>query len=280
MILIADSGSTKTHWTLSSPTGVELDSFYTDGLNPFYRNEEGLYNVVYSELLPSLKDRRPTAVFFYGAGCSQPDKVARVVAALKKAFPASAIMVDHDLMGAARATCGKEPGIACILGTGSNSCLFDGTVILDNVPSLGFTLGDEGSGGDLGRKLLKAFFYREFPADLDEKIRAGYNMSKEYVLNQVYEGELPNQYVASFARFISENNHHPFINQLVYDGFREFLQRMVMKYQGSHHLPVHFIGSIAELNKDILAKALADFGLTLGVILKSPSEGLVKFHTN
>jgi N-acetylglucosamine kinase-like BadF-type ATPase len=199
--------------------------------------------------------------------------------AIEKAFPDAKVKVDHDLMGAAVATCGDKPGIACILGTGSNSCLFDGKKILDNVPSLGFILGDEGSGAHLGRKLLQAYYYREFPADLAEKIRKEYDMDKQTVLNHVYDEPMPSQYVATFARFISDNNEHPFIHELLYAGFKEFLERLVIKYEGSRELPVHFIGSIAQLNQEILQEVMDELGLKPGIILKSPMDGLIKYHS-
>jgi N-acetylglucosamine kinase-like BadF-type ATPase len=279
MILIADSGSTKTHWTITDGKGTVSESVFTDGLNPFYRTEDALYNVLRDELFHKLQEQNPTDIFFYGTGCSQKDKVQKMHCAIQRAFPNANVVVEHDLLGAAYATCGRHPGIGCIIGTGSNSCLFDGKAIIDNVTNLGFILGDEGSGGYFGRKILQAYFYREFPAELAEKMRISYNMDKDYILNRVYEGELPNQFVASFAKFISENNEHPFIKNMVYLGFREFLERHVMKYQGAQQLPVHFIGSIAQLNQSILFKAMDELGLQHGNILRSPTEGLVRYHT-
>lgn len=279
MILIADSGSTKTHWTLTDGKGTVSESVFTDGLNPFYRTEDALYNVLRNELFPQLKEHHPSEIYFYGTGCSQKDKVQKMHDAIARAFPQAKVSVEHDLLGAAYATCGHEPGIGCIIGTGSNSCLFDGKNIVDNVTNLGFILGDEGSGGYFGRKILQAYFYREFPAELVEKMRATHNMDKDYILNQVYEGELPNQFVASYAKFISDHNEHPFIQNMVYLGFKEFLERHVMKYKDAQKLPVHFIGSIAQLNQNILFKAMDELGLQHGNILRSPSEGLVRYHT-
>ncbi|MDX2000835.1 MAG: N-acetylglucosamine kinase [Chitinophagales bacterium] len=279
MILVADSGSTKTHWELYDPATRAHQAIYTDGISPFYRTEDEIYNVLQAELFPQMQEKVPRSIFFYGTGCSQPDKVARVANALQRAFPAASVMVDHDLMGAAVATCGDQAGIACILGTGSNSCLFDGRKIVDNVPSLGFILGDEGSGAHLGRKLLQAYYYREFPAELAAKIKQEYNMDKATVLNHVYDEPMPSQFVATFAKFISDNNQHPYMHQLLFDCFTEFLTRMVLKYEGALGLPVHFIGSIAELNQAVLFKAMDRLNLKQGAILKSPMDGLLKYHT-
>jgi len=278
LLIIADSGSTKTHWELIDNGKASV--VYTSGLNPFYKNTERIIADLRKELLPQIQAvRQPEKIFFYGAGVSQPDRVETVKRALLAVFPAARAEVEHDLLGAARATCGNAPGIACILGTGSNSCLYDGKGIIDNIPALGFTLGDEGSGGYLGRKLLQAYFYRELPGDLKKAMEARYDMRKDHVLNAIYDSTTPNQVVAAYADFITDNNRHPFIHVMLRDGFHEFLQRHVLKYQGSAHLPVHFIGSISFLNQEILIQVLNEMRLKTGLIIRKPMEGLVKYHT-
>lgn len=275
MILIADSGSTKTRWELLQDGNTA--TVYTKGTNPFYQSREDIIAIVRKELLPQI-NAAPDKIFFYGAGISQKDKVAIVQDALQSVFPQARIEVEHDLLAAARATCGKEPGITCILGTGSNSCLYDGKKIIDNVPSLGFTLGDEGSGGYFGRKLLQAYYYRELPDDLKKLLEAKHNMQRDHVLNEVYETNMPNSVVAAYAGFLSENNPHPFIRSLFASGFSEFLERHVAKYKGATTLPIHFIGSIAFLNRSVLEGELQKLGMRAGIIIKSPMEGLVRYH--
>lgn len=277
MILIADSGSTKTNWVLQAP-GQAQQAWTTSGINPFYQPKSSIVSVIKEELLPSLNGQAPSAVYYYGAGCSQDDKVMTVIDSLRQVFDNAHIEVDHDLMAAARALCGKEAGIACILGTGSNSCLYDGVNIVDNIPSLGFIIGDEGGGGYIGRKLLQSYFYRELPEDLIELLEARFDMQRSAVLNQIYGQETPNRYVAEFARFLTENNKHPFIHTLLYKSFMEFLTRQVIKYENFGNLPIHFIGSIAHYNQHIILEALDNLVLKPGKFMRDPMEGLIQYH--
>lgn len=276
MFLIADSGSTKTRWEFVQ--NGKTSALYTSGINPFYKNTEQIIANLREELVPKLT-AQPEKVFFYGAGISQPDKIETVRQALVAIFPSVKTEVEHDLLAAARAVCGKAPGIACILGTGSNSCLYDGKNVIDNVPSLGFTLGDEGSGGYFGRKILQAYYYRELPGDLKKLLEEKYDMKKDTVLNAIYGSATPNMVTAAYAKFISHAKNHPFIREMLKSGFREFLTRHVCKYAGHEKLPVHFIGSIAFYNKEILHNSMDELKLNKGIVLKSPMEGLVKFHS-
>lgn len=275
MLLIADSGSTKTHWEVIDKGHSE--ALFTRGTNPFYQTTDDIVKIIREELLPSLRGT-PAEIFFYGAGISQADKKKIVRDALHVIFPGARSEVEHDLLAAARATCGNIPGITCILGTGSNSCLYDGKQIVDNVPSLGFILGDEGSGGYFGRKLLQAYYYRELPDDLKKALEAKHDMQRDHVLNAVHGTNMPNQVVASFAGFLTENNQHPYIRTMLESGFREFLERHVLKYAGHKTLPIHFIGSIARLNDEILERVLRQLQLKKGVVLQSPMDGLRQYH--
>jgi N-acetylglucosamine kinase-like BadF-type ATPase len=278
MILIADSGSTKTSWLLQSP-GLAPQSFGTSGINPFYQGKSSIVNSITNELLPQLNGHgAPDAVYFYGAGCSQDDRIIIVIDSLREAFPNAHIEVEHDLMAAARALCGKEAGIACILGTGSNSCLYDGVNIVDNVPSLGFIIGDEGGGGYIGRKLLQSYFYRELPDDLREMMEKRFDMERSAVLNQIYGKETPSKYVAEFAGFLTENNKHPYVHTLLYKSFMEFLTRHVLKYENFGNLPIHFTGSIAHFNKSIILEALDNLVLKPGKFMRDPIDGLAQYH--
>ncbi|MFD2512725.1 hypothetical protein ACFSRY_02495 [Pontibacter locisalis] len=277
MILIADSGSTKTDWRFLTADTV-LAQAYTAGFNPMYQEADEIYKELHEVLVPQLKDERPTAIYYYGAGCSSPERNKRVEDALKMAFPDSLNYVDHDLLGAARALCGREPGIACILGTGSNTCLYDGAEIIDNVPSLGFLLGDEGSGAYMGKLLIKAYLYRELPDDLAQSLKNTYNLTKDGILDTLYGSSIPSRYMATFAKFMHEKQKHPVIRAMIYENFSEFFERHVLKYKDHDKLPVNFVGSIAFHFSDTLKQVAKKYGLRVETIIKSPSEGLINYH--
>jgi glucosamine kinase len=278
MLLIADSGATKTEWTLVDAATNNYVNIITQGISPFYQPSEEIFKMLEEELFPYVSEHFIEQIFFYGTGCSQPDKIEIVYNALSKSFPQAEINIEHDLLAAAKAVCGNEKGIACILGTGSNTCLFDGKEIIDNIPSLGFMLGDEGSGAYFGRKILQSFFYRELPIELSEKFQKKFNIDKAEVLNNVYEKPYPNRYVASFMPFVNNNHEHPFIMKLLSDGFDEFIEKFILKYKEHQNLPIHFIGSVAYLNQDALIVSLQKHKLKAGKFLQSPMEGLITYH--
>lgn len=277
MILIADSGSTKTDWRMMDATGV-YEQVLTAGMNPQYLESSQIHSIFEAELLPNLKEKSPSSIYFYGAGCSSPDRNMRVEQALRKIFPASEIVVDHDLLSAARALCGHKPGVACILGTGSNSCLYDGKNIVDNVPSLGFLIGDEGSGAYLGRMLIKAFMYRELPEELATSLKNRYNLTKDSILDAVYLSDMPSTYLATFAKFMHEKRKDPVIHAMIYQNFDEFFERHVCKYKGFTDVPVNFVGSVAFHFSDTLRQVAKKYGAHIGTIITSPSEGLIAYH--
>ena len=277
MILIADSGSTKTDWRMMDATGVH-EQVYTAGINPQYIDAAQIYSIFEAELLPNLQEKNPTIIYYYGAGCSSPDRNLRVEEALRKAFPDSQIYVDHDLLAAARALCGHKPGVACILGTGSNSCLYDGKNIVDNVPSLGFLMGDEGSGAYLGKMLIRAYLYRELPEELATSLKNRYNLTKDGILDAVYYSDMPSTYLATFAKFMSDKRKDPVIHAMIYQNFDEFFERQVCKYKGYTEVPVNFVGSIAYHFSDTLHQVAKKYGAHIGTIITSPSEGLIAYH--
>lgn len=277
MILIADSGSTKTDWRMITADSV-LGQAQTAGFNPMYQEADEIYKELHDVLLPQLNEQQPTAIYYYGAGCSSPERNKRVEDALRMIFPASELHVDHDLLSAARALCGHKPGIACILGTGSNTCLYDGAAITDNVPSLGFLLGDEGSGAFMGKLLIKAYLYRELPEDLALSLKNTYNLTKDGILDTLYNSSIPSRYMATFAKFMHEKQKHPVIHGMIYENFSEFFERHVVKYEGHQALPVNFVGSIAYYFGDILKQVAKKYGLHVETIIQSPSEGLIKYH--
>ncbi|WP_187263760.1 hypothetical protein [Pontibacter beigongshangensis] len=277
MNLVADSGSTKTDWRILYDAGV-TKQVYTRGINPQYLNPDQIYPILEEGLLPELKGEQPQIIYYYGAGCSSADRNLRVEKALRKAFPESELHVDHDLLAAARAVCGNEPGIACILGTGSNSCLYDGNQVIDNVPSLGFLLGDEGSGACLGKILIKAYLYRELPAELAQALKQKYNLTKDSILDTVYNNSMPGTYLAAFTRFVLDNIEHPLMQEMVYQNFDGFFATQVSKYSGFTELPVNFVGSIAYHFSEGLHQVAEKYGARISTIIKSPGEGLVAFH--
>jgi glucosamine kinase len=275
--LIADSGSTKAEWCLMD--GKKTKKFITQGLSPYFLNTEQIQKILEEELKAKMKQAEPDEVFFYGTGCSNPGNVTIVKKAIQKVFPKAKISVDHDLMGAAKALCGTEKGIACILGTGSNSCYYNGKKIIKNSPGLGYVLGDEGSGAYLGKKVIQYFLYNTFDEDLMDRFTAKFKTNSYEILDAVYKKPLPNRYLASYAIFLAENRGHYMIENIIEDGFNDFFFNHVYKYSESWKLPVHFIGSVAHGFKDVLKEMCNGYELQLGRVLKKPMDGLVKYHS-
>jgi N-acetylglucosamine kinase-like BadF-type ATPase len=274
--LIADSGSTKTEWCLLN--GNKKKFINSQGLSPYFLNGDQIKAIIETELLPKLKHAEPAEIYFYGTGCSNPGNVKIVKDALRKVFKNSKVFVDHDLMGAAKALCGHEKGIACILGTGSNSCYYNGKKIIKNSPGLGYVLGDEGSGAYLGKKVIQHFLYNTFEPDLMDRFKAKFNTSAIEILDAVYKKPLPNRYLANFAVFLNENRGHYMIENIIEDGFNDFFFNHVYKYRESWTMPINFVGSIAYGFKDVLKDICNSYELQLGKVLKNPMEGLIKYH--
>jgi len=275
--LIADSGSTKAEWCLLD--GKKKRNFITQGISPYFLSSDQVLNILQYELKAKIKNIEPHEVFFYGTGCSNPDNVKLVKQAIQKTFTKAKVSVDHDLMGAAKAVCGNQKGVACILGTGSNSCYYNGKKIVKNSPGLGFVLGDEGSGAYLGKKVVQYYLYNTFDPDLMDRFNAKFNTNSIEILDVVYKKPLPNRYLASFAIFLAENRGHYMIENIIEDGFNDFFFNHIYKYRESWTLPVHFIGSIAFGFKDVLKSMCDAYELQLGNVMKTPMQGLVKFHS-
>ena len=278
MILIADSGSTKTTWYLSGED-IPPKEIATDGMNPYLQSEDNIQTTLLSSLLPQLTvdPAKIDAVYFYGAGCIF-EKVEIVSRAIRKYIPADVVEVNSDLLAAARGLFGREPGIACILGTGSNSCFYDGENIIRNISALGFILGDEGSGSSLGKHLVGDLLKDMFPTVLKEKFLRQFNLTPAEIIDRVYRQPFPNRFLAGLSSFISENFDEPGMKQLVHDDFKAFFVRNLMKYDYQQN-KASFVGSIAYHYKDILREVAKDMGISLGIILQSPMEGLIKYHS-
>ncbi len=278
MIFIADSGSTKADWT-PVVNGKKGEKISTRGFNPNYWKSDEIVAELQKKFIHEADVDNTKKVIFYGSGCWDAKRKKIVSDALEKIFPNAKIEVQHDLLASARATCGKEPGIACILGTGSNSVLFDGKDEVDNVTNLGYLIGDEGSGTHLGRKIIQAYFYREMPADLQPHFEELVPGGKAEILDNLYQKEHPNLYLSRFTRFLNQYYEHPFVKELSKDCFREFVKRHVCKYEGHETLPIHFVGSIAHYFEEALRDVIVDeFGLTMGKIVKAPINNLVAYH--
>jgi glucosamine kinase len=276
MLIIVDAGSTKADWEIVFPDGSrELHT--TVGFNPFFHDAQHIETALRKDFTQEVAVHKVTQVYYYGAGCSDKMRCDIVKAGLTPIFPNAKIEVEHDLLASARAACGTEAGIACIIGTGSNTCLYDGKVVLDNVTNMGYLLGDEGSGSHLGKLIMKAYFYRELPDEIEAKFVEAYGSDKRHFLNKMY-GEAPNVYLSSFAKFFSSNRQNFYIQKLVGEAFTELVERHILKYEGCHHLPICFVGSIAHHFRDILKMTLEEHDLHLGTIIQKPIDKLVEFH--
>ncbi len=275
--LIADSGSTKTEWCLLK--GNKKNIFITQGLSPYFVKGIEMENILREYILPAAAKSPVEEVFFYGTGCKNPGNKAIVKKAFNTIFPNAIISVDNDLSGAARALCGNDKGIACILGTGSNSCYFNGKRIVKNSPGIGYILGDEGSGAYLGKKVIQHFLYNIFDKDLRARFDAKFVTTDNEILNAVYTQPLPNRYLASFAIFLGENRGHYMIENIIEDGLEDFFTTHIIKYKESRQLPIHFTGSIAFGFKDVLEQLCNKHHLHIGTVLKNPIEGLIKYHS-
>ncbi len=274
-ILLADSGSTKTEWCLILANSDPVTT-YSAGLNPFYHTVDTIAAEITEQVITDI----PVAdrIYFYGSGCAGDEAIGRMTAALKKVYGDIPVEVDSDLLGAARAICGHKEGVACILGTGSNSCHYDGKGIADQVPVLGFILGDEGSAGSFGRRILQAYFYREMPEELRSWLEENFDMARTAILDAVYKKPHFNTFIASFTRMFAEFADHPWVISMLQEGIGEFLERHVIKYHTGPDVPVGFVGSVAYHNQAVVRASLARKGLTPGNFIKTPMEGLRAYH--
>lgn len=277
MILIADSGSTKTDWAVVD-NGRQVVAMSTQGINPFHQDAENIATVIEEELLPKMGNIEPEGIFFYGSGCRE-DKVEMMCGILGKAFPQCArIEAQGDLLAAARAVCGEREGIACIMGTGANSCLYDGNRVVENTPPLGYILGDEGSGAVLGKLFVNALFKGQLPSELKDEWLEETGLSLNIIINKVYREPLANRFLASTSRFIHQHLSVEPLELMVVDNFREHFRRNVNQY-GRKDLTVGAIGSVAYYYREQLQKAATVEGYTLGKVMRSPMDGLVRYHS-
>ncbi len=278
MILIADSGSTKVDWSVVD-NGKLIKQAKTKGINPFFMTEEEISDEIEKTLILQLGALEFEHVYFYGAGCTF-DKVDIVKRAIERNIHVTkSVEVNTDMLAAARGACGYLPGIACIIGTGSNSCSYDGIKILENVSPLGYILGDEGSGAVLSRLFLSDLLKNQFSPGLKELFLEEYNLTVPKIIDKVYRKPFPNRFLAQFTPFISAHLDDPAVKQLVSNSFKSFLKKNVMQYKECKSLQINFVGSVAFHFKDVLTESMKEMKLKPGKIIKSPMEGLIKYHS-
>lgn len=275
--LIADSGATKAEWSLIN--NGQRKTILTQGISPYFLNKEEITALLLKELKPKLKNVPIDEIYYYGTGCANPDNAKLMKKAIREVFPEASIEVNHDLLAAARALCGDEKGIACILGTGSNSCYYNGKRIVSNSPGLGYVLGDEGSGAYLGKRVLQYYLYNTFDDELRGRFDVTYLTNGAEILENVYKNPLPNRYLAGFVMFLAENRGHYMIENIIEDCLNDFFFTHLCKYKEIWTQPVNFVGSVAYGFRDVLEDLCRSYEFELGKVLKKPMSGLIEYHS-
>lgn len=278
MIIIADGGSTKTNWCLIDNEGTKI-YFNTEGYNPYFVDTPGIVASLEKSLPDTLPRTEVTEVYYYGAGCSVPEKVAIVERAMRQVFSSSRVYVGHDLLAAARALLGRDIGFAAILGTGTNTCLYNGKDVELNIDSLGYFLGDEGSGSFIGKRLLRDFMRGYLPDGLQEAFKEQYGLTNEEIFDHLYNQPLPNRFLASFSKFAYDHNNISYCREIVYDGFETFFQNLVMHYPNYQNYSFNCVGSVGYNFRDVLEQIAKNHGMEVGKIIRSPIDDLVHYHT-
>jgi prepilin-type processing-associated H-X9-DG protein len=276
ILIVCDSGSTKADW-LVAVNGLITEEFSTQGFNPFFHSAEKVFTTLTACEKARKYQKEKCRIYFFGAGCSSPARNAIIHQGLQQFFTESEIVVEHDLLGAALATCGRKPGLVCILGTGSNIAFFDGHHLSETRHGLGYILGDEASGSYFGKKLITAFLYRIMPEDLSPHFFSRYAITRESAIERVYHQPDANVFLASVAPFLSEHKNHPWICKLVQDGFILFFETHIKSYPEYRIHPVHFIGSIAFHFRDLLHQVAVQCGFQTGSILTRPVGHIMQY---
>lgn len=278
MLLIADSGSTKCDWISQNDRGETL-RFSTIGFNPLFHSSDWIENEIRQNAALMNIAEAVTRLAYYGASVSSPERQKTVTDALNRVFKNAVTSTNHDLTGSVYATCGKDAGIACILGTGSNSCYFDGVNIIEKVPALGYILGDEAGGAWFGKELLKMYLYHELPENMNKTLKEA-GAEKEVIFDKVYKQPGANRYLAGFSKIMQQYRELPVIQNLLQKGFDEFLNKHVCIYEEHTAVKVHFVGSIAVHFRKELEQCCAKKGITTGVFTNEPAVSLYQYHCN
>ena len=279
MQLIIDAGSTKMEWILLDGNVVK-QRFMTEGFNPNYAERQTLENRLVAVETQNFASLQNTirSIHYYGTGCGSERNCQMIKGVFQDRFPNAVIHVTHDLMAVCHAVLGREQGIACIMGTGSNACVYDGKDIVEKAVSLGYLIGDEGSGMHIGREVVRSYYYGFMPAELRQQFKATYHLDLKDFIQHLYHDDQPSKYLASFAKFAGEYRTHPFIHDLVKTCFKAFIEVAVCRFEGCKTMKVSFVGSVAYHFKDILMETLSDYGLTLGEVMQAPAEGLIRYY--
>jgi len=275
-ILIADSGSTKCEWCLLE--NGKKKTVLTPAMSPYFVSGDEMIQILNKQLMPKIKNTKVDELHFYGTGLGNPANVVIMKKVFKQLFPKTKTEINTDLLGIARASCGKNKGIACILGTGSNACFYNGKKIVNISPGLGYVLGDEGSGAYLGKKVIQYYLYKTFDEDLMNRFQKKYGETHASILENVYKKPLANRYLANFALFLAENRGHFMIENIIEDGLNDFFFTHLYKFKESWTQPIHFVGSVGFGFRDVLKELCNSYELELGKVLKTPMPGLVAYH--
>ncbi len=274
MKLIIDAGSTKTEWIVMDGNDVK-NRFQTEGFNPNYADIQSFVEICQGATLPE----EIQFIYYYGTGCGNEQNCQIIIKVFQNRFPKAEIHVTHDLMAACHALFGHEKGIACILGTGSNACVYNGENITERAVSLGYLVGDEGSGMHIGREVVKAYFYGFMPDDLRQKFDATYHLELKEFIDKAYHQPQPSKYLASFAKFAGEHQDEPFMHELIQGCFEAFVKAFILRFEDCRSLKISFIGSVAFHFQDILRECIKSHGLTMGEVMTSPAAGLVRYYS-
>ena len=275
--LIADSGATKAEWCLVN--NGKKKTIFTQGISPYFLNAEQIRDLLLKELKPKLKNIWIDEIHYYGTGLFDPANIRMMRKLLVQVFKGSIVYADDDMTGVARSLCGRRQGIACNLGTGTNSCYYNGKKVVKGRPGLGYILGDEGSGAYLGKKVIQYYLYEVFDEDLHYRFTKKYNIDRAEIIENVYKKPFPNRYLASFALFLAENRSHYMIENIIEDGLNDFFFTHLCKYSEIWKYPVNFVGSVAFGFRDVLAQLCNSYEFELGKVMKNPMEGLVEYHS-
>ncbi|MBS3992423.1 MAG: N-acetylglucosamine kinase [Bacteroidetes bacterium] len=279
MILIADGGSTKADWiAIDATSKEELFRVRTMGLNPEMTSAEELSDrILHTYQLVQHKDK-VKKVYFYGAGCGTSEGIEILKRVFEAIFDKATVHVDEDMLAAVYAASGFDPAIVCIIGTGSNSCYFDGEKVHQNVASLGYILMDEASGNYFGKRLIRDYYYKIMPKHIAQKFETEFNLEADFIKKNLYRESDPNAYLATFAKFLLQNKEDAYVQMLMKKGFEKFFKYRILPYQKGKETPIYFIGSIAHFFRDILEKVANSFGLEITDVIQRPIDNLIKFH--
>lgn len=277
MLLIADSGSTKIDWCLIDNAN-QRKYFQSIGLNPYNVSEKTINEEIVANILPNIPANEKMEMYFYGSGCSTIQKKTQMSNIFQHYLPNTEIHIEDDLLGAARATCGREKGVAAILGTGSNSCLYDGEKIIENLPSLGYVLCDEGAGTNIGKIVLRNYLRGQMPEHIHKQFAAENPGEEADFLNRLYMGEKPNFYLASFAKFAITRRDDVYCRRIIEEAFNNFFIMQVSQYSDYKQHPINVVGSVGYYAQDVFKEVAEQHGVKVGKVIQAPLEELINYH--